>query len=65
MPYEANGIILSSFLFACGYAKDVTRAERIRKKAVNKEPWNNGNYVMLRNLYAEERRWRYVEEIKG
>ncbi|KAK6121614.1 hypothetical protein DH2020_044641 [Rehmannia glutinosa] len=26
MPYEANGIILSSLLFACGYAKGVARA---------------------------------------
>ncbi|KAA8520450.1 hypothetical protein F0562_014706 [Nyssa sinensis] len=65
MPYEANGIILSSFLFACGYAKDVKRAERIIKKTVKMEPWNDGNYVMLRNLYAKERRWRDVEQIKG
>ncbi|KAL7258574.1 hypothetical protein ACSBR1_004659 [Camellia fascicularis] len=65
MPYEANGIILSSLLFACGYAKDVTRAERIRQKVIKMEPWNDGNYVMLRNLYAKERRWRDVEEIKG
>ncbi|KAK4476441.1 hypothetical protein RD792_015594 [Penstemon davidsonii] len=64
MPYEANGIILSSFLFACGYAKDVTRAERVVKKAINMEPFNDGNYIMLRNLYASERRWRDVEQIK-
>ncbi|CAK9188242.1 unnamed protein product [Ilex paraguariensis] len=65
MPFEANGIILSSFLFACGYAKDVTRAERVTNKAIKMEPWNDGNYIMLRNLYATERRWRDVEEIKG
>lgn len=65
MPYEANGIILSSFVFACGYAKDITRAERVVKKAINMEPWNDGNYIMLRNLYAIERRWGHVEEIKG
>ncbi|CAA2984583.1 pentatricopeptide repeat-containing At2g44880 [Olea europaea subsp. europaea] len=65
MPYEANGIILSSFIFACGYAKDITRAERVVKKAINMEPWNDGNYIMLRNLYAIERRWGHVEEIKG
>ncbi|XP_052193609.1 pentatricopeptide repeat-containing protein At2g44880 [Diospyros lotus] len=65
MPYEANGIILSSFLVACGYNNDVTRAERIKKKAIALEPWNDGNYVMLRNLYAKEKRWRDVEEIKG
>lgn len=64
MPYEANGIILSSLLFACGYAKDVIRAEEVVKKAINMEPYNDGNYIMLRNLYAAERRWRDVEQIK-
>ncbi|GAA0147577.1 hypothetical protein LIER_07240 [Lithospermum erythrorhizon] len=65
MPYEANGIILSSFLFACGYFKDVIRAERVINKAIALDPLNDGNYVMLRNLYATERRWGHVEEIKG
>ncbi|KAK9273091.1 hypothetical protein L1049_017898 [Liquidambar formosana] len=64
MPYEANGIILSSFLYACGHSKDVSRAERVVKKAIKMEPGNDGNYVMLRNLYASERRWRDAEEIK-
>ncbi|KAL0339339.1 UNVERIFIED_CONTAM: Pentatricopeptide repeat-containing protein [Sesamum angustifolium] len=62
--YEANGIILSSLLFACGYAKDLTRAEKVVKKAITLEPGNDGNYIMLRNLYAAERRWRDVEQIK-
>ncbi|KAL6557289.1 Pentatricopeptide repeat-containing protein [Orobanche minor] len=64
MPYEANGIILSSLLSACGYAKDVTRAEKVVKKAIVMEPCNDGNYVILRNLYASEKRWRDVERIK-
>ncbi|GLT84324.1 hypothetical protein SLE2022_025600 [Rubroshorea leprosula] len=65
MPYEANGIIMSSLLFACGFSKDVTRAERILKKVINTEPSIDGNYVLLGNLYAAEKRWRDVEEIKG
>ncbi|XAR63254.1 hypothetical protein NMG60_11023130 [Bertholletia excelsa] len=65
MPFEPNGIILSSFLVACGNAKDVTRAERVINKAIEMEPWNDGNYVIMRNLYSEERRWKDVEEIKG
>ncbi|KZV43504.1 pentatricopeptide repeat-containing protein-like [Dorcoceras hygrometricum] len=64
MPYETNGVILSSFLFACGYAKDVIRAERVVKKVINMEPLCDGNYIMLRNLYAAEKRWRDVEQIK-
>ena len=65
MPYRANGTILSSFLFACGCSKDTVRAERVLNKAVKMEPQNDGNYVMLRNLYATEERWKDVEEIKG
>uniref|UniRef100_A0A2N9FL27 Pentacotripeptide-repeat region of PRORP domain-containing protein n=1 Tax=Fagus sylvatica TaxID=28930 RepID=A0A2N9FL27_FAGSY len=65
MPYKANVVILTSFLFACGCSKDTTRAERVLNKAVKMEPRNDGIYVMLRNLYATEERWRDVEEIKG
>ena len=64
MPYEANGIILSSFLFACGQSKDVDRAERALKMANKVEEGNDGNYVMLRNLYAKEKRWKEADEVK-
>ncbi|KAK4774139.1 hypothetical protein SAY87_029158 [Trapa incisa] len=65
MPFKANGIILSTFLFACGYYKNAARAERMIKKFATMEPWNDGNYIILRNLYAMENRWKDVEEIKG
>jgi palmitoyl-protein thioesterase len=65
MPFEANGIILSSFSFACGFSNDVTRAQRVLNQAVNMEPGNNGIYVMMRNLYAMEERWKDVKEING
>ncbi|KAL8142864.1 hypothetical protein V2J09_015896 [Rumex salicifolius] len=65
MPYDLNGIILSSFLSACGYHKDVNRAERFTEKALQIEPKADGNYVLLRNLYAMERRWKDVDIVKG
>lgn len=65
MPYEANKIILSSLLSACGYYRDPTRAERILQKAAKMYPSNDGNYVLLRNVYAVERRWKDVEAIKS
>ncbi|KAK7374473.1 hypothetical protein VNO80_07903 [Phaseolus coccineus] len=64
MPYDANGIILSSFLFACGYFNDVLRAERVLKEVVKMDEDVAGNYVILRNMYATEQRWRDVEDIK-
>ncbi|KAL1802728.1 hypothetical protein ACET3Z_031375 [Daucus carota] len=65
MPYEINEIILSTFLSACNDRKDVARAERILKKMATGKAWSDGNYIMLRNLYALERRWGDVREIKG
>ncbi|KAK7295301.1 hypothetical protein RJT34_18207 [Clitoria ternatea] len=64
MPYSANGIILSSFLFACSYFKDVSRAERVLNEVMKMEEEVAGNYVMLRNLYATEQRWTDVEDVK-
>ncbi|KAI3775462.1 hypothetical protein L1987_50038 [Smallanthus sonchifolius] len=65
MPFEINDIILSSFLSACGYAKDVKRAERILNRSYEKGLHNDGNYITLRNLYAKDRRWVDVEEVLG
>lgn len=62
---EVNGIVLSSFLFACACHRDVRRGERVMRKAVLMEPWNMGNYVIARNMYAGERRWGDVERVKG
>lgn len=64
MPYKANGTILSSFLSACSYFKDVARAKKTLKSAAKLEPGNDGNYISVRNLYAAERRWSDAEEIK-
>lgn len=64
MPYDPNEIILTSFLFACCYFEDVSRAERVLKEAVKLEKEGAGDYVMLRNLYAAERRWTDVEDVK-
>ncbi|KAF8113853.1 hypothetical protein N665_0045s0092 [Sinapis alba] len=65
MPFEPNGIILSSFLSACGQYKDTERAERVLMKAVELEPQNDGNYVLLRNLYAADSRWDDVRMVKN
>ena len=64
MPYEANDIIISSFLSACVNRKDLSRAERLIKRATEMDLLNAGNYVLLRNLYATERRWDEVKKIK-
>ncbi|GKC85079.1 pentatricopeptide repeat-containing protein [Tanacetum coccineum] len=61
MPFEVNDIILSSFLSACGYAKDIERAEKVMRKTYGNEFENDGKYITLRNLYANDKRWVDVE----
>ncbi|GMI73877.1 ABA hypersensitive germination 11 [Hibiscus trionum] len=64
MPYEANVIILTSLLFAYWSLNNVLKAERVLNKLVRMEPTNHGSYVMLRSLYAAEKRWEDVEGIR-
>ncbi|XP_074270489.1 pentatricopeptide repeat-containing protein At2g44880-like [Silene latifolia] len=65
MPYEANEIVISSFLSACVNRKDLFRAERVLNEAVKVNPLNAGNYVLLRNLYAMENKWTEVRGVNG
>ncbi|KAJ6328267.1 hypothetical protein OIU77_010040 [Salix suchowensis] len=66
--FEPNEITVVSILPAIatlGALELVARAQRVLNQAVNMEPGNDGNYVMVRNLYAMEERWKDVKEIKG
>ncbi|XP_021755245.1 pentatricopeptide repeat-containing protein At2g44880-like [Chenopodium quinoa] len=65
MPYEANEVVISSFLSGCVNRKDLPKAVRILKRAVKKNLLNAGNYILLRNLYAMERKWIDMRELKG
>lgn len=65
LPFEANEIVISSFLSGCVNWKDLSRAERVLERALRTNPFNAGNYVLLRNLYAMERKWIEMKEIKG
>ncbi|KAL0309103.1 UNVERIFIED_CONTAM: Pentatricopeptide repeat-containing protein [Sesamum radiatum] len=56
---------LVDLLGRAGCLEEAERAEKVVKKAITLEPGNDGNYIMLRNLYAAERRWRDVEQIKS
>ncbi|XP_073002287.1 pentatricopeptide repeat-containing protein At2g44880 [Typha latifolia] len=64
MPFSANGIVLSSLLFSCGCHGDVSRAERVMRRADEIEPGNVRNYVIMRNLLAAKKRWQDVDTYK-
>lgn len=64
MPFLANEIILTSLLSACVSYEDGDMAEKVMNRLAKIEPTDGRNFVMLRNLYAGERRWRDVERVK-
>ncbi|KAJ1296240.1 hypothetical protein BS78_01G284700 [Paspalum vaginatum] len=64
MPFGPNGIILSSLLFACACHSDVDMAESVMKRAVEVEPRNNGNYIIMRNIYAANKMWHGALRMK-
>ncbi|KAF8728116.1 hypothetical protein HU200_018695 [Digitaria exilis] len=64
IPSGPNGIVLSSLLFACACHGAVDMAECVMKSAIEVEPRNIGNYIIMRNLYSEKKMWRYVMNMK-
>ncbi|KAM0934259.1 putative tetratricopeptide-like helical domain superfamily [Dioscorea sansibarensis] len=64
MPFPANEIILTSLLSSCVSYEDGDMAEKVMKRLAKIQPSDGRNFVMLRNLYAGERRWRDVERVK-
>jgi pentatricopeptide repeat protein len=64
MPFGPNGIVLSSLLFSCACHGAVDMAESVMKSAVEVEPRNIGNYIIMRNLYAAKKMWRDALNMK-
>ncbi|KAG2550505.1 pentatricopeptide repeat-containing protein At2g44880-like [Panicum virgatum] len=64
MPSGPNGIVLSSLLFACACHGAVDMAESVMKRAVEMEPRNIGNYIIMRNLYAAKKMWHDALNMK-
>ncbi|WZY91756.1 hypothetical protein YC2023_064085 [Brassica napus] len=46
IPFEPNGIILSSLLSSCGQSKDTERAKIILRNEVELEPRNDGKWEL-------------------
>ncbi|XP_042455700.1 pentatricopeptide repeat-containing protein At1g77170, mitochondrial-like [Zingiber officinale] len=64
MPMEANSVVWGSLLGACEKHANVEVGEWAAKNLLDLEPWNDGVYVVLSNIYAEAKNWREVERIR-
>ncbi|XP_031504980.1 putative pentatricopeptide repeat-containing protein At5g08490 [Nymphaea colorata] len=64
MPCEANANVWGTLLGACKMHHNVALGQVAGYHLFNVEAGNIGNYVLLSNIYAADRRWDRVEELR-
>lgn len=65
MPMKPNVVILGCLLGACEKHGNVKMGEWVAKHLLELEPWNDGVYVVLSNIYACNDMWEDVGRIRG
>ncbi|XP_015878568.1 pentatricopeptide repeat-containing protein At1g77170, mitochondrial [Ziziphus jujuba] len=64
MPVEANSIIWGSLMGACEKYANIRMGEWVAKHLQELEPWNDGVYVILSNIYSSRGLWREAERVR-
>ncbi|XP_058748825.1 pentatricopeptide repeat-containing protein At4g21065 [Vicia villosa] len=64
MPMQPNAVIWRTLLGACTIHGDLGLGEIARSHLLKLEPKHSGDYVLLSNLYASERRWSDVQTVR-
>ncbi|KAI4383688.1 hypothetical protein MLD38_009495 [Melastoma candidum] len=64
MPIEADASIWRAFLSACHVHMETKLVKIAFRKLIELEPLNEGNYVMLSNIYAAAGLWSEVQNVR-
>ncbi|CAN1858997.1 Pentatricopeptide repeat-containing protein At1g77170, mitochondrial [Linum perenne] len=64
MPMEPNVVIFGCLMGACEKHGDVRMAEWVAENLQRLEPWNDGVFVVMSNVYANNGMWREVEKLR-
>lgn len=64
MPFAPNAIIWGSLMAACQVHGETELGEFAAKQVLKLEPDHDGALVVLSNIYAKERRWENVGEVR-
>ncbi|CAM8998139.1 unnamed protein product [Rhodiola kirilowii] len=64
MPIPPNAVIWRMLLGACAMHKNIVIGEIARAQLQILEPGHSGDYVLISNLYASERRWSDVHKVR-
>lgn len=65
MPMKPNSVVWGCLMGACEKYGNVDMAEWVAKHLQELEPWNDGVYVVLSNIYANRGLWKEVERIRS
>ncbi|XP_004295634.1 PREDICTED: pentatricopeptide repeat-containing protein At4g21065 [Fragaria vesca subsp. vesca] len=64
MPVQPNAVIWRTLLGACTIHGHSALGEIARGHILRLEPRHSGDYVLISNLYASERRWSDVQKVR-
>lgn len=65
MPMEANVVIWGCLMGACEKYGNVKMGEWVCKHFLELEPWNDGVYVVLSNIYASKGLWEEAGRVRS
>lgn len=65
MPMKPNSVVWGCLMGACETYGNVDMAEWVANHLQALEPWNDGVYVVLSNIYANKGMWEEVERIRS
>ncbi|KAM1184087.1 hypothetical protein ACFX19_002357 [Malus domestica] len=64
MPMKANSVVWGCLMGACEKHENVKMGEWVAEHLQELEPWNDGAYVVLSNIYASRGLWKEVERVR-
>ena len=64
MPLQPNAVVWRTLLGACTIHGNLALGEVARAQLLQLEPGHSGDYVLLSNLYAAERHWSDVQNVR-
>ncbi|CAI9303182.1 unnamed protein product [Lactuca saligna] len=64
MPMAPNVVIWGSLMAACRIHNEVELGEFAAKRVLELDPYHDGAHILLSNIYAKEKRWENVGEMR-
>ncbi|KAF7819773.1 pentatricopeptide repeat-containing protein [Senna tora] len=65
MPMKPNTVVWGCLMGGCEKHGNVDMAEWVAKHLQELEPWNDGVYVVLSNIYANQGMWKQAEQVRS